>query len=39
MRAATTGGYVSKAGEIVQRILTTRCGVAVGDWTPRASPR
>jgi hypothetical protein len=30
-RGDSTGGYVSKVGEIVQRILTTRCGVAAGD--------
>jgi hypothetical protein len=30
-RGENTGGYVSKAGEIVQRILTSRCGVAAGD--------
>lgn len=29
-RGDNTGGYVSKAGEIVQRILTSRCGVAPG---------
>jgi hypothetical protein len=25
-----TGGYVNKVGEVVQRILTGRCGIAVG---------
>ena len=30
-RGDATGGYVSKAGEIVQRILTHRCGILVGD--------
>ena len=30
-RGDSTGGYVSKVGEIVQRLLTTRCGVAAGD--------
>ncbi len=30
-RGDATGGYVAKAGEIVQRMLTQRCGIAVGD--------
>jgi hypothetical protein len=30
-RGDNAGGYVSKAGEIVQRLLTGRCSVAVGD--------
>jgi hypothetical protein len=30
-RGDSTGSYLSKVGEIVQRILTTRCGVAAGD--------
>jgi hypothetical protein len=30
-RGDATGGYVNKAGEIVQRILTQRCGITVGE--------
>lgn len=30
-RGDATGGYVNKPGEIVQRILTQRCGISGGD--------
>jgi hypothetical protein len=30
-RGDATGGYVNKAGEIVERILTQRCGISSGD--------